>query len=177
MFYKETKLKGVYLIELEVNEDERGFFSRIFCEKEFAQHGISFHCVQCNISHNRYKGTLRGMHYQQAPYEEPKIVKVIKGSIYDVIIDLREDSPTLHQWEAFELFEIEPMMIYIPPGFAHGFQTLEDDTEVLYFMGEYYHPEAARGIRWDDPFFGIQWPEVEKRIISTRDANYGYYKE
>jgi len=177
MFFKETKLKGVSLIKLEVNEDERGFFSRIFCEKEFAQHGISFHCVQCNISYNRCKGTLRGMHYQQTPYEEPKIVKVIKGSIYDVIIDLREDSPTLYQWEAFELFEIEPMMIYIPPGFAHGFQTLEDDTEVLYFMGEYYHPEAARGIRWDDPFFSIQWPEVEKRIISTRDANYGYYKE
>lgn len=172
MAFKETKLKGAYLIELDVHDDERGFFTRVFCEKEFALHGISFHCVQCNISYNKLRGTLRGLHYQIAPYEEPKLIKVVKGSIYDVIVDLRKDSLTFHQWEAFELSERNQWMLYIPPGFAHGFQTLEDNTEILYIMGEYYHPEAARGIRWDDPFFKIKWPEISQRIIAYRDANY-----
>lgn len=192
MRFIETKLKGAFIIEIEPHEDERGFFARTFCQEEFKAHGLNPRVVQCNISFNKKKGTLRGMHYQVAPYEEAKLVRCTRGAIYDVIIDLRPESPTFKQWIAVlltssdeqivvhrslltglnVLFPAPRSMLYVPEGFAHGFQTLEDNTEVFYQMSEFYHPECARGVRWDDPAFGIEWPEVEKRIICDRDLNY-----
>jgi dTDP-4-dehydrorhamnose 3,5-epimerase len=177
MIFTETKLKGAYIIELEPIEDERGFFARSFCQKEFEKHGLNPCIVQCNISYNKSKGVLRGMHYQVAPYEEAKLVSCIRGTLYDVIIDLRPDSPTYCQWFAVELAAhrsplIAPYkMLYVPKGFAHGFQTLEDNTEVFYQMSEFYHPEYGRGIRWDDPTFEISWP-LPVRLISIKDLSY-----
>jgi dTDP-4-dehydrorhamnose 3,5-epimerase len=171
MIFKETKLKGAYIIELEPAADERGFFARTFCRREFEEHGLNSNVVQCNISHNKKKGTLRGMHYQTAPYEEAKAVSCTRGVIYDVIIDLRRDSPTYCQWFAVELSADNYRMLYAPEGFAHGFQTLEHDTVVNYMMFEFYHPECARGVRWDDPAFGIKWP-LPNPIMSQKDMNY-----
>ena len=177
MIFIETKLKGAFIIEPEPLEDERGFFARTFDQKEFEARGLNPRVVQCNISFNKKKGTLRGMHYQIAPYEEAKLVRCTKGAIYDVILDLRSESPTFKQWIAVELTAYSSQltapyrMLYIPEGFAHGFQTLEDNTEVFYQMSEFYHPECSRGVRWDDPAFGIEWPEDE-RIISVRDQQY-----
>ena len=172
MIFKETKLKGAYIIELEPLEDERGFFARSFCQKEFEEHGLNPRIVQCNVSFNKKKGTLRGMHYQVAPHEEAKLVSCIRGAIYDVIIDLRPNSSTYCQWFATELSAENYKMLYVPEGFAHGFQTLEDNTVVFYQMSEFYHPECARGVRWDDSTFEIEWPEVSKRIISDKDQSY-----
>lgn len=172
MIFTETKLHGAFIIEVERREDERGFFARTFCQEEFAAHGLRPRFVQCNISFNKKKGTLRGMHYQVAPYEEAKLVRCTMGAIYDVIIDLRPDSPTFKQWVAVELTADNHRMLYIPERVAHGFQTLEDDTEVFYQMCEFYHRECARGVRWDDPAFGIEWPPVEQRIISTKDQKW-----
>ncbi len=171
MFFQETKLKGAYNIELDLIEDERGFFARSFCTKEFEEHGLNFHIVQCNISYNKKKGTLRGMHYQVAPHEEVKLVRCTRGAIYDVIIDIRQDSPSFKKWLSTELTERNRNMLYVPKGFAHGFQTLEDRTEVFYQMSELYHPECSKGVRWDDPAFGIKWP-AGGRIISPRDQGY-----
>ena len=171
MIFKETPLKGAYLIEPELHADERGFFARTFCGEEFKEHGLNPRIVQCSVSYNRARGTLRGMHYQTAPYEETKLVRCIKGAIYDVLIDLRPDSPTFARWAAFELSATSLRMIYVPEQFAHGFQTLEDDTEILYQMSELHAPEYARGIRWNDPAFGIHWPTAD-RIISIRDNSY-----
>ena len=170
MIFTETKLKGAFIIEPEPLEDERGFFARTFDEKEFEAHGLNPRVVQCNISFNKKKGTLRGMHYQVAPYEEAKLVSCVRGVIYDVIIDLRPNSPTCSQWLAAELSSENNNMIYIPEGFAHGFQTLKDDTVVFYQMSEFYHPECARGVRWDDPVFAVKWP-IEPTIISDKDKN------
>lgn len=172
MIFKETRLKGAYIIELERLEDERGFFARSFCRKEFEKHGLNPRVAQCNISHNKKKGTLRGMHYQVAPHEEAKLVSCIRGAIYDVIIDLRPDSTTYCQWFAVELTAEDCKMLYVPEGLAHGFQTLEDDTLVFYQMSEFYHPERARGVRWDDSTFEIGWPEVSRRIVSDKDQSY-----
>lgn len=171
MIFRETKLKGAFIIETEKREDERGFFARTFCQEEFEAHGLNPRVVQCNISFNRRKGTMRGMHYQVAPYEEAKLVRCTIGAIYDVIIDLRPNFPTFKQWMAMELTAENRKMIYVPEGLAHGFQTLMDNTEVLYQMSEFYHPESARGVCWDDPAFGIEWPFAE-RIVSARDRNY-----
>jgi dTDP-4-dehydrorhamnose 3,5-epimerase len=171
MKFIETKLKGTFIIEPEKLEDERGFFARTFCEKEFEEHGLDFKVVQCNISFNRKEGTLRGMHYQVFPHEEAKLVSCTRGAVFDVILDLRRDSPTAREWEAFELRDRDYKMIYIPKGLAHGFQTLEDDTGVFYQMSEFYHAEYARGIRWNDPAFGIEWPLNIKKI-SKKDMNY-----
>ena len=171
MIFKQTDLKGAYIVELEAIEDERGFFARSFCRKEFEKYGLNSNIVQCNISYNKKKGTLRGMHYQVKPHEEAKIVSCVKGSIYDVIIDLRPDSPSYHQWFAVELSAENYQMLYIPEGFAHGFQTLEDNTGVLYRMFEFYHPECSMGVRWDDPAFNIEWPDDE-RIIVFKDLQY-----
>jgi dTDP-4-dehydrorhamnose 3,5-epimerase len=177
VIFKETKLKGAYVIELEPVEDERGFFARSFCKQEFEKHSLKMNIVQCNISYNRKKGTLRGMHYQVAPHEEAKLVSCIRGTIYDVIIDLRPSSPTYCQWFAIELpahcsrLTANYKMLYIPKGFAHGFQTLEDDTEVFYQMSEFYHSECAKGVRWDDPAFEIEWPFTPS-IISEKDRSY-----
>ncbi len=171
MIFIETQLKGAYLIEPERLEDKRGFFARTFCRKELEDHGLDPKIVQCNVSYNKLKGTLRGMHYQIAPKAETKLVRCTRGAIYDVIIDLRPDSPTCDQWISVELSASNFRMIYVPEGFAHGFQTLEDDTEVFYQMSEFYSPEHARGLRWDDPAFGIVWP-VKNKIISDKDRNH-----
>ena len=171
MLFKETKLKEAYIIELEPLEDERGFFARSFCQKEFEEHSLNFRIVQCSLSYNKKKGTLRGMHYQVAPYEEAKLVSCIRGAIYDVIIDLRAGSPTYCQWFAVELTAENYKLVYVPEGFAHGFQTLEEDTVVFYQMCEFYHPECALGVRWDDPAFGIEWP-IKQLVISSKDQSY-----
>jgi len=171
MIFTETKIKGVFVIEPEFLTDERGFFARSFCKEEFQNYGLETEIVQCNISYNKKKGTLRGMHYQASPFEEAKIVSCTKGSIYDVIVDLRKDSSTCCQWVATELRDNNFKMIYIPKGCAHGFQTLEEDTMVYYQMTEFFHPECATGVRWDDPNFGIQWP-LKTSIISYKDYNY-----
>jgi len=171
MIFVETKLKGAYLIELEPIADERGFFARSWCQQEFEVHGLNQNMVQCNISFNKKKGTMRGMHYQVAPHEEAKLVRCTKGAIYDVIIDLRPNSSTFKQWIAVELTAENYKMLYIPEGFAHGFQSLADNTEVFYQMSAFFHPESARGIRWDDPAFKIEWPENEQ-IISEKDLQY-----
>ena len=171
MIFTETKLAGAFVIELERREDQRGFFARIFCQQEFEAHGLKTQVVQCNVSFNKRKGTLRGMHYQAAPFAEAKLVRCTSGSIYDVIIDLRPASATFKQYFAVELSAENGRMLYIPEDFAHGFQTLRDDTEVSYHMAERYSAEHARGVRWNDPAFGIEWPEGE-RIIIERDQNY-----
>ncbi|MFC1643524.1 dTDP-4-dehydrorhamnose 3,5-epimerase [Chlamydiota bacterium] len=176
MKFTETKLKGAYTIEPELLEDERGFFARSFCLKEFEEHGLNPRIVQSNISFNRKKGTLRGMHYQTSPYEEVKLVSCPEGTIYDVIVDLRKDSPTYSKWVSVELSSENHKMLYIPQSFAHGFQTLEDSTTVFYQMSEFYHPESSKGIRWDDPLFKIKWP-LREQIISEKDLTYPYLRK
>jgi dTDP-4-dehydrorhamnose 3,5-epimerase len=171
MIFTETELKGVFVIRPELIEDERGFFSRTWAPEEFAGRGLNPVVAQCNISYNRRRGTVRGMHFQAAPHEEAKLVRCTRGAIYDVAVDLREDSPTYLKWTAVELNERNRLMFYIPEGFAHGYQTLEDDTELSYQVSEYYHPESARGLRWDDPALGIEWP-LEVTIISDRDQQH-----
>jgi dTDP-4-dehydrorhamnose 3,5-epimerase len=170
--FTETQLKGAYIIEPELIRDERGFFARSWCQKEFTERGLNPNLVQCNISFNLKKGTLRGMHYQAKPYEEAKLVRCTMGAIYDVIIDLRPESPTFKQWVAVELTAENRKMLYIPEGMAHGFQTLVDNTEVFYQMSEFYHPESATGVRWDDPIFRIIWLETSSMIISEKDKSY-----
>ena len=172
MIFTETKLPGAFLIEPERIEDERGFFARAFCAREFEERGLMPRFVQCNISFNKHKGTLRGMHYQAEPHQEAKLIRCTAGAIYDVALDLRTDSATFRQWVAVDLTAQNRKMLYIPEGFAHGFQALEDDTDVFYQMSEDYHTESARGVRWDDPAFGVVWPPIEKRIISSRDDAY-----
>ena len=171
MKFIETKLKGAYLIEPEKKADERGFFARVWCQKEFEERGLNPRLVQCNISFNKKKGTLRGMHYQVAPFAEAKLVRCTRESIYDVIIDLRPESFTFKQHFAVVLSEENHNMLFIPEGFAHGFQTLEEDTEISYQMSEFYSPEHARGVRWNDPAFGIKWPLADP-IILERDRKY-----
>jgi dTDP-4-dehydrorhamnose 3,5-epimerase len=162
-------LGGAYVLDFEQLEDERGFFARSFCQKEFAAHGLDPVIAQCNVSYNRKRGTLRGLHYQAAPHAEAKVVRCTRGAIWDVIVDLRDDSPTLQQWYAAELTADNRRSLYVPAGFAHGFQTLADDSDVLYQMSEFYHPESARGVRWNDPRLAIRWP-LTAEIISPRDA-------
>lgn len=172
MIFNESKLPGSYIIEIEKKNDERGFFARNFCQHEFKNIGIDFNIVQSNISYNKNKGTLRGMHYQTSPHEEAKLVTCVKGAIHDVIVDLRADSPMYCKWFALELNSRNFTSLYIPRGFAHGFQTLEDDSVVFYQMSEFYYPESARGVRWDDSVFGIEWPEIKVKIISDKDRKY-----
>lgn len=169
MIFNETKLKGAFIIEPERLEDERGFFARTFCQKEFQERGLNIKVAQCNISFNKQKGTLRGMHYQVAPYEEAKLVHCTKGAIYDVMIDLRPDSITFKKWFAVNLTEQNRKILYIPEGLAHGFQTIEDSSEVFYQMSEFYNSESARGCRWNDPEFDIVWP-INPPILSERDS-------
>ena len=171
MIFVETRLKGAFVIEPERLEDERGFFARTWCQREFEAYGLNPRLVQCNISFNKEAGTLRGMHYQAAPYEEAKLVRCTQGAIHDVIIDLRPESPTFKQHTAVVLTAQNRKMLYVPEGFAHGFLTLEDHTEVFYQMSEFYAPEYARGVRWNDPVFNIQWPTAVQ-VISDRDRNY-----
>ena len=175
MKFTETKLGGVFVVELEALEDERGFFARSWCAREFEAQGLQRHFVQSNISFNKKKGTLRGMHYQADPRQEVKLVRCTRGAIYDVVIDLRPDSPTFTKWISITLTEDNHMSAYIPEGFAHGFQSLEDCTEVFYQMSEFFAPECARGVRWNDPAFGIKWPPGE-RTISKKDQEYPDFK-
>lgn len=171
MIFTETTLKEAFLIEPERREDERGFFARTWCQREFESHGLHKKWVQCNISFNKKKGTLRGMHYQVPPYEEAKLVRCTRGAIFDVIIDLRLQSPSFKQWVTLELTADNRRMLYIPEGFAHGFQTLTDETEIFYQMSQFYAPAHANGVRWDDPVFNITWP-ADERTISERDRSY-----
>jgi dTDP-4-dehydrorhamnose 3,5-epimerase len=175
MIFNETKLPGAFIIEVQRLEDERGFFGRSFCRNEFAGQGLNPMIAQCNISFNRDAGTLRGMHYQEAPHTEDKLIRCTRGSLYDVIVDLRPESPTFKQWLAAELTGDNRRMLYIPKGCAHGFLTLENNTEIFYQMSEFYHSESGRGVRWNDPAFGIQWPEGVSMILSERDQNWPDY--
>ena len=169
-----THLAGAYLIEPEPVSDERGFFARTWCRNEFAEMGLTPNLVQCNISYNKARGTLRGMHYQKAPHAEAKLVRCTQGAVYDVIVDLRSDSNTFKQWLGVELTAENRNALYVPKGFAHGFISLKDDTEVLYQMSEFFHAEFAAGLRWDDPAFSIRWP-IDVKVISERDLAYSAF--
>lgn len=172
MVFSETVLNGVYVIEPERFEDERGFFAPSFSQREFEARGLASRFVENNISYNRRRGTLRGLHYQVAPYSQAKLVRCTRGSIFDVAVDLRPASPTFRQWVSVELTDQNRLMFYVPGDLAHGFQTLEDDTEVFYQVSEFYQPDAYRGLRWDDPAFNITWPLPRERVILARDTWY-----
>lgn len=176
MIFNSTELNDVYLIDINKLQDERGFFARAFCMKEFEKKGIKFPVAQANISFNAAQYTLRGMHYQREPHAEAKLVRCMKGSIYDVIIDLRPNSSTCGKWMGVELNEQNYRMLYVPEGFAHGFITLEDNTEIAYQVSEFHTPGAEQGIRWDDPNFGIQWPG-EPKVISEKDRSWMDYRD
>jgi dTDP-4-dehydrorhamnose 3,5-epimerase len=168
MLFTETKLRGSYVIEPETITDERGFFARTWNAEEFLSRRLNGTLVQCNTSGNKVKGTLRGMHFQSPPHEEAKLVRCTAGALYDVIVDLRRGSPTWGQWVGIELTRQNLRMVYVPEGFAHGYQTLADDTDVFYQMSAHYHPGSARGVRWDDPTIAIEWP-LQISVISDRD--------
>lgn len=172
MRFTETKLKGSYVIEPERFDDERGFFAPVYSAKDFAAHGINDRFVEGNLSFNRKRATLRGMHYQAAPHAQVKVVRCTLGAIFDVGIDLRPESPTFKQWVGVELTAQNRLSLLIPSGFAHGYLTLEDNTEVHYEVSNFYAPESSRGIRWDDPAFGIEWPCAGELVINDRDRTY-----
>jgi dTDP-4-dehydrorhamnose 3,5-epimerase len=170
--FKETKLKGAFVIEPERFEDQRGFFARSFSQTEFLEHGLRTEFVEAGISFNLRKHTVRGMHFQAPPNAQAKLVRCTRGAIFDVLIDLRPESPTYKQWFAQKLTQHNSLMLYIPEGCAHGFQTLKDETEVFYQLSARYAPASERGVRWNDPVFGIPWPETERIIINERDRTY-----
>jgi len=176
MRFVKTPLEGAFIVEMEPIEDERGFFARSFCVDEFKQLGLDSNIAQCNVSFNRKAGTLRGMHFQIEPHEEARLVRCTMGSIFDVIVDIRETSPTRYQWFGNELTSENRLGLFVPAGFAHGFQTLEGNCEVTYQMSASYHPASTRGLRWDDPKLGIRWPLVD-RIISERDRGFALLSE
>ena len=175
MLFTETKLKGAFVLEIEPREDNRGFFARTFCQHEFQSHGLNPLVVQCNIAYNKKKGTMRGMHFQNAPHAEAKLVRCTRGSIQDVVLDLRPGSPTFKQWVSAELTEDNHKMLYIPEGCAHGYQTLSETAEVLYQVSQFYAPDSASGVRHDDPAFGIKWP-LEVTSISELDKKWPDFK-
>jgi len=177
MRFVDTGLAGTYIIEVEPLTDERGFFARAFCAREFEEHGLAPVFVQCNISVNLANGTLRGMHYQIAPHAEDKLVRCTRGAIFDVMLDLRPESSTFKQWRGVNLSAENHTMVYIPKGFAHGFLTLTEDAEVFYQVSQSYHPDSARGVRWNDPAFGIEWPMARPRQILERDDSYPDFLE
>ncbi len=168
MKFTSTAISGTFLVDIEPIEDERGFFARTWCARDFDAAGLSPNCVQRSVSFNRKRGTLRGLHFQSSPHEEDKFVQVTRGSVFDVVVDLRPESSSFGRWEAFELSAFNRRSLYVPGGVGHGFQTLEDDTEVIYQMSEYYYPELSRGVRWDDPALAIPWP-IARVIVSDRD--------
>lgn len=176
MIFNSTELEGAFIIELEKRSDERGFFSRAWCRREFEEHGLVPLIMQSNLSYSRKKGTLRGMHFQTSPFEETKVVQCIKGALYDVIIDLRPDSATFGKWIAVELRAEDHKMIYVPRGFAHGFMTLQDETEAFYHVSQFYAPGHEGGIRWNDPAFNVKWPEIEDLVISDKDRTWPDFK-
>lgn len=171
MIFQPTRLSSVWLVEIEPHYDERGHFARTWCRREFAAHGLEADFVQASLSFNHTRGTIRGMHFQEPPLKEVKLVRCTRGAIFDVVIDLRAGSATRHLWQGFELSAGNATALYIPNGFAHGFQTLEPDTEVAYQFSEYYVPEAASGVRFDDPAFAIKWP-LPATAISPRDRTW-----
>jgi dTDP-4-dehydrorhamnose 3,5-epimerase len=175
MIFEQTKLKGAFVIRIERQEDERGFFARAWCQKEFEAHGLRPRFVQANLAASRKRGTLRGMHYQVSPYQEAKLIRCTKGAVYDVIIDLRPDSDTYMGWFGAELSMVNHKMLYVPENFAHGYQTLEDNTEVFYQVSEFYSPEHEKGLRWNDPAFDIKWPHTDNLVISEKDQNWPDY--
>ena len=175
MIFTETELKGAFVIELEKFGDERGFFALSWSQDEFAKRGLESSMAECNVSFNRERGTLRGMHYQEDPYGQAKVVRCTMGAIYDVIIDLRSESLTFKKWFGVELNAENRLNLYVPKGFAHGFQTLEDNSEISYQMSSPYVPDSGRGVRWNDPAFGIEWPE-KVRIMNPRDKDYRDFK-
>lgn len=176
MIFTETKLKGAFILELKKIEDERGFFARSWCQKEMEEHGLTAQVVQTNVSFNPKKGTLRGMHYQVAPHEESKLVRCTRGSIFDVIIDLRPGSETYKQWQGVKLTSDNYRMLFVPEGFAHGYMTLEDNTEVTYQVSQFYTPGAEQGIRWNDPAFNVDWP-LTPSILSEKDKAHPDFKD
>ena len=175
MIFTESKLKGAYIIDPERISDERGFFARQWCVKEFAAHGLHSTVVQVNVGHSVKLGTLRGMHFQVSPYAEVKVVHCPRGAVYDVIIDFRADSPTCGEWVGVELTEENHRILYVPEGFAHGYQTLVDNTDLVYQTSEFYAKEAARGVRYNDPAFRIAWP-LPVSIVSGADKNWADYE-
>ncbi len=176
LIYNKTKLEKAYIIELEKIVDGRGYFSRAWCQKEFMEHGLNTKIVQINLSSNKLKGTIRGLHYQEAPYSEVKTVRCFKGSIYHVIIDLRPNSSTYLEWLGVNLTENNKKMLYVPEGCAHGYQSLEDNSVSFYSVSQYYSPESVRGIRWNDPLFDIKWPINNYLKISKQDQQWPDYK-
>ena len=176
MIFAKTNLEGAFVIQIQKLEDDRGFFARTFCQREFQEHGLNPSLAQCNLSYNKAKGTLRGMHFQVAPHQEAKLVRCTKGAIQDVIVDIRPDSPTYLKNFSIELTADEYNALYVPEGFAHGFLTLEPETYVFYQMSEFYAPGFAGGFRWNDPAFQIEWQD-EIHVISERDADYPDFSE
>jgi dTDP-4-dehydrorhamnose 3,5-epimerase len=176
VIFRETAVPGAFVVEPERSVDARGFFARTFCRREFEALGLNPNLAQCSISWNRRRGTLRGLHYQAAPHAEAKLVRCTRGAVFDVVVDLREGSPTFGRWHACELSAENRSAMYIPEGCAHGFQTLVDDTEALYLISEFHHPESSRGARWDDPAIGVEWP-LAVTEMSERDASFPYLKE
>jgi dTDP-4-dehydrorhamnose 3,5-epimerase len=176
MRFVPTKLSGVFEIHLQPNLDQRGFFARTWCRREFQDNGLNSNIAQCSVSFNISKGTLRGIHYQDPPYQEAKLVRCTKGSIYDVAVDLRLSSPTFKQWVGVNLSSENGVMLYVPEGCGHGFLTLTSESEVFYQISEFYNSDHSRGVRWDDPVFGIQWPD-RVEVISERDRNYPNFNQ
>ncbi len=176
MIFTKTNLEDAFVIDIEKKEDDRGFFARTFCANEFSENNLDSKFVQANTSFNYKKGTLRGMHFQKPPYEEDKLVRCTKGSIFDVMIDLRKESPTYKKWFGVELTEENRKSLFVPKGFAHGYMTLEDNTEVTYLVTQFYTPEADSGIKFNDPAFNIEWP-MTPVIVSEKDANHPAYEE
>lgn len=176
MLFRETPIGGAWIVEVEPLADERGMFARTFDAAAFEERGLSGRVVQCSTSHSPRSATLRGMHYQADPHGECKLVRCTTGAVYDVLVDVRRGSPTHRRWVGVELSRENRRALYIPPGVAHGFQTLVDDSEMLYMIDRAYRPDAARGVRWDDPAFGIEWPDAPNgRTMSERDRTYGDY--
>lgn len=176
MIFKELAVKDAFIIEIEKRTDSRGFFARTWCKNEFEAHGLNTRFVQANVAYSEKKGTLRGLHYQIAPYEEAKLIRCTRGAVYDVIIDIRKSSPTYMRWIGVELTENNYKILYVPEGFAHGYQTLQDNTEVIYQVSQFYTPNAEQGVRWNDLAFNIDWPETENRIIHEKDQTWPAYR-
>jgi dTDP-4-dehydrorhamnose 3,5-epimerase len=172
VIFRETELAGAYVLELERREDERGFFARAWCRDELAERGLDARVAQANLSWNERRGTVRGLHFQRPPHAEVKLVRCTRGAVYDVIVDLRPGSPTFTSWLGVELSAENGRALYVPEGFAHGYQTLADGSETFYLVSEPYAPSAEGGVRWDDPAFAIEWPEAAERIISEKDRNW-----